>query len=62
MLLNNLLTHENRINKQQAFSKWKEVNTKEFYNTKLKNAAQMVDKISRFSRSFISLNSLGSII
>ena len=33
-----------------------------FYQVKLKNAAQMVEKMSKFSRSFISLNSLSQIL
>lgn len=43
-------------------NKWKEHTLKDFYNVKLKNAAQMVDKMSKFSRSFISLNSLNQIL
>ena len=46
----------------QAFNKWKVQNLREFYGTKLKNAAMMVDKMSKFSRSFISINSLNAII
>ncbi len=43
-------------------NKWKEHTLKDFYNVKLKNAAQMVDKMSKFSRSFISMNSLNQIL
>ena len=35
---------------------------KDFYSSKLHSAATMVDKMSKFSRGFISLNSLSQII
>lgn len=52
--------HKKRLMK--AFKNWREGSLKDFYNLKLQNAAAMVEKMSKFSRSFISLNSLSQII
>ena len=42
--------------------RWREAAIKDFYSVKLQSAATMVDKMSKFSRGFISLNSLSQII
>ena len=48
--------------KQAYLKRWREASIKDFYSIKLQSAATMVDKMSKFSRGFISLNSLSQII
>ncbi|CDW87453.1 UNKNOWN [Stylonychia lemnae] len=62
MIIRLLLEKKEQKKVQQGFNKWKELQIKGVYESKLKNAAMMVDKMSKFSRSFISLNSLSQII
>ncbi len=57
-----IIDHNTKKKQTLLFNKWKENSIREFYGVKLKNAAMMVDKMSKFSRSFISLNSLSQIV
>ena len=51
-----------RIKMQQAFNQMKFESQACKYEQKLQNAASMVDNMSRFSRGFISLNYLSTVI
>ena len=51
----NLLLH-------QAFATWRLASATNFYQLKLSQAAQMIDRMSKFSRNFISLNTLSALV
>ena len=47
---------------KNALVQWREFAIRDAYSTKLQNAAAMVDKMSKFSRTYVSLNALSSIV
>jgi hypothetical protein len=47
---------------KNALAQWREFAIRDQYSGKLQNAAAMVEKMSKFSRSYISINALSSII
>ena len=62
MILTKKELEKTRIKMQQAFNQMKFENQACKYEQKLQNAASMVDNMSRFSRGFISLNYLSTVI
>jgi len=57
-LLGNLST----LKLRNALAQWREFAIRDQYTVKLQNAAAMVEKMSKFSRSYISINALSSIV
>jgi hypothetical protein len=57
-----ILTLMTKKRKLSYLKTWREQSLRDFYTLKLQNAASMVDKMSKFSRSFIALNSLSQIV
>ena len=47
---------------KQAWQQWSRLTLASTSRTKLQNASQMVEKMSKFSRHFISLNSLSQVV
>ena len=50
-----------RIRESQAFAYWKLYSSNTFFNQRLQQASAMIDRMTRFSRNFISLNTLSTL-
>jgi len=61
-LMTRLLHEQVRKNQAVCFDKWRTTSQIAIYESKLQRAATMVDGMSRFSRGFISLNYLSTVL
>lgn len=60
-----MLSFMNKKEKEQklkAFHSLKENQIKQFFSNKLQTASQTMDRMNKFSRTFISLNSLAALV
>lgn len=57
-----LLTKLCSLKLKNGLAQWREFAIRDQYSGKLQNAAVMVEKMSKFSRSYISINALSTIV